>query len=131
MSTADTAGPASGLLTLLSNFLKRPEGLNTRLIILTVFLATLPVSSIALFALHVVAIRRRGGERLYLFKMVKREGGAYIVGSRAPLLCILGLVVFATLGSTALGAYRLFNDFSYGILHLNVSISTFVSSPRF
>lgn len=66
--------PLDDLSAIVNGFLQPSPGLKSRLIVLAIFLGSLPLFSAMLFALHVVSTRRRK-EKIYLWKMVQREEG--------------------------------------------------------
>ncbi|ORY91802.1 hypothetical protein BCR35DRAFT_323462 [Leucosporidium creatinivorum] len=86
-------------------------GYQARLIVLGVFIASLPISATLLFGLHALKARRRG-EKLWLFKRVKRPAGSYIVGARTPLLALTALIVAGTLGGALWTGWRFTSNFA-------------------
>ncbi|GAA6046807.1 hypothetical protein JCM3770_005653 [Rhodotorula araucariae] len=73
-----------------------PAGFRARLIVLYVFTVFLLVVSIFDFTVHALGYRIKG-RRMWLFKLVKRDGGTHIVSNHFVLVGIAGASLFVIL----------------------------------
>ncbi|KAK4056492.1 hypothetical protein OIO90_002339 [Microbotryomycetes sp. JL221] len=125
MSSSITNNPYLAILQ--ASFRESPPptpGYKARIVLLSCFLASLPLSIATLLWLHWKATTRKG-EKPFLFKTIKREGGTYIIGSRTILLALLGLNVAVTLGLSIMYADRFLSDFANGVVGYNVCMFVF------
>ncbi|KAK4056493.1 hypothetical protein OIO90_002340 [Microbotryomycetes sp. JL221] len=99
-------------------------GFRARHIVLGCFIALLPVLGFSLFGLYLVKARRKH-EQLWLFRLVKRENGTMIVGNRSLMLCLLGVLAGAPLGTSLYYGHFFLTDFRRGFFGYNIASYTF------